>query len=116
MWRFCQRTRARIAFGLRIVWLSFATPSYQRSMRNNESPFASIQGSSMSCQVGSFELCYSGRSGGSVLKLRKIEAITRLNRRVESIDSLKNALRHSPEFKKWRRDTEVAIEYIFGAD
>ena len=49
-------------------------------------------------------------------KLGKNEATTRLAKHVDSIDLLTNEVRHSPQFKKWRRDTQVAIEHIFGAD
>jgi DpnII restriction endonuclease len=36
-----------------------------------------------------------------------------LERQIEEINELKKKPRFSPEFKKWIRDTEVAIEHIF---
>jgi hypothetical protein len=42
------------------------------------------------------------------------KAIEILNRQIERGDELRTKRRGSPEFKKWHRDTEVAIERIFG--
>lgn len=47
--------------------------------------------------------------------MNKQEAIEKLQRQLESIDALKLMPRFTPEFNKWRRDTEVAIERFFGA-
>jgi len=47
-------------------------------------------------------------------KLTKGEATAKLQKLMASADTLKNTARYSPEFKKWRRDTQVAITYIFG--
>ena len=44
----------------------------------------------------------------------KSEAIEKLQRQLNLIDEIKSKPRFSPDFEKWRRDTEVAIEYIFG--
>src|SRR5207249_11280348 len=35
-------------------------------------------------------------------------------RQIQLIDLLKQRPRFSPDFKKWKRDTEVALSYIFG--
>ncbi len=48
--------------------------------------------------------------------MRKDDAIGKLERQRSLISQLKSKPRSSPEFKKWRRDTEVAIEKIFGKD
>jgi predicted nucleotide-binding protein len=55
-------------------------------------------------------------SEGHVTKLSKNEATTRLTKQVGSIESLRNEVLYSPHFKKWLRDTQVAIEHIFGSD
>jgi predicted nucleotide-binding protein len=47
-------------------------------------------------------------------KLAKNEAIAKLQKLITSIETLKGIVRYSPEFKKWRRDAQVAIAYIFG--
>jgi hypothetical protein len=44
------------------------------------------------------------------------QAIERLERQLIPIADVKRFQRESPEFKKWHRDTEVAIERIFGPD
>jgi hypothetical protein len=49
------------------------------------------------------------------LQMKKDEKIDRLKRQLGMIPDLKNRRRDCPEFKKWHRDTEVAIERIFGA-
>lgn len=41
--------------------------------------------------------------------------IERLNRQIDEIQRLKQLPEDSIEFRKWRRDTEVVIEKIFGA-
>lgn len=46
----------------------------------------------------------------------KSDAIAKLQRQIEQIESVRHKARFSAEFKKWHRDTEVAIENIFGAD
>ena len=44
------------------------------------------------------------------------KAIARLQRALEKIPELKQKQADSPEFKKWRRNTEVAIIKTFGSD
>jgi hypothetical protein len=44
----------------------------------------------------------------------KIEAIAKLQRKIDQIEPIRNRRRFSAEFKKWHRDTEVAIQNIFG--
>ena len=44
----------------------------------------------------------------------KEEAIAKLQRQLDSIDELRRTPRRDPAFEKWHRDTEVAIERIFG--
>lgn len=44
----------------------------------------------------------------------KEQAIEKLKRSIDQIDSVKSKGRKSTEYKKWHRDTEVAITYIFG--
>lgn len=46
--------------------------------------------------------------------LPKDKAIEKLRRQLDAIDEIKSKPRHSPEYKKWFRDTEVAIEKSFG--
>ena len=57
-------------------------------------------------------------------RMRKADAIRRLNGAVSTARALQDPIYdvnspefhavNSPEFKKWRRDTEIAIKYIFG--
>ena len=44
----------------------------------------------------------------------KLKAIERLRKAIAEIPELKNLPRFSPEFKKWHRNTEIAIEHTFG--
>ena len=46
----------------------------------------------------------------------KTEAMRRLQVALEKIPSLKKSKRESPEFGKWRRNTRIAIEKIFGEE
>jgi hypothetical protein len=48
--------------------------------------------------------------------MRKEDALQKLQRQRDLIDDLKWKPRYSQDFKKWRRDTEIAIEKIFGSD
>jgi len=48
--------------------------------------------------------------------LSKEQAIEKLQRQSVLISDLKTKPSRSPEFKKWHRDTEVAIEKSFGSD
>ncbi len=48
--------------------------------------------------------------------LTKSQAITKLQQQAGLIDDLSRGQRHSPEFKRWHRNTEVAIENIFGKE
>lgn len=41
-------------------------------------------------------------------------AVSRLKEQLERISEIKKTPSFSPEFKKWKRDTEVAIQKIFG--
>jgi benzoyl-CoA reductase/2-hydroxyglutaryl-CoA dehydratase subunit BcrC/BadD/HgdB len=49
-------------------------------------------------------------------KINKEEAIQKLKGLVDKIDSLKNEPNtlESPEFKRWKRKTEITLEHIFG--
>lgn len=47
-------------------------------------------------------------------KLTKKIAIEKLNRAIEEIPEIKKLGRKAAEFKKWKRDTEITISYIFG--
>lgn len=47
--------------------------------------------------------------------MEKSQAIEKLKRQATIINDLKRKERYSPEFGKWLRDTEVAIERIFGS-
>ena len=47
--------------------------------------------------------------------MKKEEAIEKLKRQIGGIGSLKTGTGYSPEHKKWLRDTEVAIQHIFGS-
>ena len=44
----------------------------------------------------------------------KAKALERLRRALDAIPALKNRHDSSPEFKKWRRDTQVTITHTFG--
>ena len=46
----------------------------------------------------------------------KAEVIERLQKALEKIPVLKQLRDYPPEFKKWRRDTRVALEKTFGED
>jgi len=48
--------------------------------------------------------------------LSKAEALAVLRRQIQRIDDVKMRPRLSPEFQKWKRDTEIAIENIFGTN
>ena len=45
----------------------------------------------------------------------KTDAIAKLKRQADQVIGLRSQPRFSPAFKKWYRDTEIAIENIFGA-
>ncbi|MDA3886908.1 MAG: hypothetical protein PF638_15070 [Candidatus Delongbacteria bacterium] len=45
--------------------------------------------------------------------MEKLKAIKKLESLIEPIENLKKQKSHGQEFKKWRRDTEIAIERIF---
>ncbi|MEK6901390.1 MAG: nucleotide-binding protein [Nanoarchaeota archaeon] len=47
-------------------------------------------------------------------KLTKKLALEKLDRAIHQIDEVKAKSRKAPDFKKWHRDTEVAISYVFG--
>jgi len=47
-------------------------------------------------------------------KKSKAAALKRINKALEKISELKKLPRNSPEFEKWKRNTEVAIENSFG--
>src|SRR5262249_11691765 len=46
--------------------------------------------------------------------LGKADALSVLQRQIQRIDDVKRRPKFSPEFQKWKRDTEVAIENTFG--
>lgn len=48
--------------------------------------------------------------------LNKDQAVDKLQRQAGAVEPLKQKQRGSSEFKKWCRDTEIAIENIFGND
>jgi hypothetical protein len=48
--------------------------------------------------------------------MNKEQAINKLQKQLNNIHSLYSKPRFSDDFHKWKRDTEVAIENIFGAD
>lgn len=48
------------------------------------------------------------------MNMLKKEAVSILTSQITRIETLKNQEPFSSEFKKWKRDTEVAIEKIFG--
>jgi hypothetical protein len=48
--------------------------------------------------------------------MKKEDALQKLQRQRDLIDDLKLKPRFSQDFKKWRRDTEIAIEKIFGSN
>lgn len=47
--------------------------------------------------------------------MKKEKALELLQRQIKLIDDIKLHQRYSQEFKKWRRDTEIIIEKIFGS-
>ncbi len=48
--------------------------------------------------------------------MRNNRAIQIIQSKIDTIDELASLRRGSPEFTKWRRDTEVALERIFGQE
>ena len=48
--------------------------------------------------------------------MKKEDAIEKLKRQIGLMDNLKSKPRFSQDFTKWRRETEIAIERIFGDD
>lgn len=46
--------------------------------------------------------------------LAKDQALEKLQRQLDRISEIRTKTGSSPEFTKWKRDTEVAIEQIFG--
>ncbi len=48
--------------------------------------------------------------------MEKTKALERLKTKRDMIDHLKSIRRGSSELQKWHRDTQVAIERIFGTD
>ncbi|MDA3926849.1 MAG: nucleotide-binding protein [Kiritimatiellae bacterium] len=46
----------------------------------------------------------------------KDKAITKVQTQIDQIDALSKKRKGNPDFKKWIRDTQVAIEYIFGEE
>lgn len=46
--------------------------------------------------------------------MTKIQALERLQKQIDEIDIIRSKEKFSAEFKKWKRNTEVAIERIFG--
>jgi len=48
--------------------------------------------------------------------MEKKKAIEKLKAQIEQLKQLDQRGYSSPEFKKWRRDTELAIEHIFGKE
>ena len=49
-------------------------------------------------------------------RMKKTKAIEKLNRQISVIEELRNKTYKLPEFKKWQRDTKIALERIFGKD
>lgn len=49
----------------------------------------------------------------AVVQLTKPQALTKIDEAVRELDKVKSEPPLSPAFNKWRRDTEVAISYIF---
>jgi len=50
------------------------------------------------------------------VKFSKEKAIEKIEIQISNIDSLSRQKRFNPEFKKWIRDTQIALEHIFGAE
>ncbi|MNX87245.1 putative nucleotide-binding protein containing TIR-like domain protein [compost metagenome] len=48
--------------------------------------------------------------------MKKAEAIFRIQSQVSKVAELKKQERYSKAFEKWKRDTEIALAYIFGED
>jgi hypothetical protein len=48
--------------------------------------------------------------------LTKTQAIEKLQRQLTQVDALLRLRRGSPEFKRWHRNTEIALENVFGSD
>lgn len=48
--------------------------------------------------------------------MEKRKAIEKLKRQLGAIEELRNKTYKSPEFDKWRRDTKIALERIFGEE
>lgn len=50
-----------------------------------------------------------------IIRMKKQQSIDILVRQIEAAKSLKSVNSSSPQFTKWHRDTEIAIERIFGS-
>jgi predicted nucleotide-binding protein len=48
--------------------------------------------------------------------MKKSEALSRIQKQIDAIPSLKVAGRKEPGFTKWNRDTTVMLGYVFGSD
>jgi hypothetical protein len=48
--------------------------------------------------------------------LTKTQAVEKLQRQLAQVDPLLQLQRGSPEFKRWHRNTEIALENVFGND
>ena len=57
-----------------------------------------------------------GTNSPSASKMDTAAAIERLKRQKEALTSVAGANLSSPQFVKWRRDTELAIEHVFGSE
>lgn len=44
----------------------------------------------------------------------KADAVAKLQRQIDQITVVRSKPEHSPEFKKWYRDTEITIQNVFG--
>jgi predicted nucleotide-binding protein len=50
------------------------------------------------------------------MKFSKNEALARIQSKIQKVNELKLKGRRSPDFTKWKRDTEVLIQHVFGND
>ncbi|MGP5231518.1 PD-(D/E)XK nuclease domain-containing protein [Psychrobacter celer] len=48
--------------------------------------------------------------------MEKSKAIKKLEKLIERAEPLKNSHRFEPDFEKWKRDTAITIDHIFGKD
>lgn len=50
------------------------------------------------------------------MKFSKKDALARIQKKIDEASELQRRSRKNPDFTKWKRDTEVLLQYVFGSD